>query len=124
MYCMVTDTVTHYLCECQIVKEFWSLFKNWWHKCYDVNIALGAADVIFGILNPNEDIILDVLNYCILFAKRFIHKCQQGENNNNINFIAFKYKLKKRIMNEKFILENSNKLELFQMKWEPLLITD
>ena len=55
---------------------FWLAFNEWWFSIYNMRIALNKFDIIFGIINDIDDDILFVLNFCILYAKGFIHDCK------------------------------------------------
>ena len=79
---------------------------------------LQAADVIFGIVNTNDDNVLFVLNFCILFAKDFIHDCRQ--NVKEVNFLLYKKQLKKRLICERYILESQGKHDLYIKIWIPV----
>ena len=76
-------------------------------------------DVLFGLPNPNDDILLDNLNYCILFGKKFIS--HQKRNDKNCVFVAYLTQFKKRLEYEKIISAQNGKLEYFEYKWTNFL---
>ena len=69
--CYGIDTIEHYICECDAVKEFWNSFQLWWKGIFDCYIHLNVRDIIFGVQENNHT--LKSLNYCILLAKRYIY---------------------------------------------------
>merc|ERR1712105_209459 len=42
-------------------------------------INIHCLDIILGIQNENRDVMLDCLNYCIMYAKVFISECKYNE---------------------------------------------
>ena len=69
-------------------------------------------------MNASNDSMLFALNFCLLFAKYFIHNCkQQGEE---VNIITYKEQLKRRLMFERYILESQDKHEIYANIWAPV----
>ena len=53
-----------------------------------MTITLDVTNVLFGIANPNDDHIIDILNLCILYGKWYIHQCkQEGDQIFLMNYI-------------------------------------
>jgi len=48
------------------------MLSNLFDKAYYIKINFSTLEIIFGIKNENKDIIIEVMNYCILFAKKYI----------------------------------------------------
>jgi len=71
-------------------------------------------------MNENNDDVISVLNYCILFAKKFISTCRL--NNQTCNFQMFLCKLKKRVLIEDYIAESNGLLDKFVSKWNFIMV--
>ena len=74
-------------------------------------------DIIFGL--PGEEDIFMIINFCILYGKKYIFDCRINEN---IVFIdRFKTKLKNRLEVEIYIIDtcgirlNNNKMLLIEL---------
>ena len=76
IYCNMVDYPEHYFYHCPDVSQFWTILGTWWKTVLEVDISIQVQDVLFGILNYNDDIIIDILNFCILYAKWYIYKCK------------------------------------------------
>ena len=117
--CKEIDTIEHYLYKCQSLNNFWSNLKTILYNAFNINMQLSTLDVIFGILNENNsDPVFDAINFCILFAKYFIHICKTQSD--PIDFAHFKIKIKERLAIEQFLHVQNEKLTVFENKWLPL----
>ena len=67
----------------------------------------------------NDDDILYILYFCILFAKSYIY--EEKKNEESPFFHIYRNKLKERLIAEKLILQTQDKLELFNQKWGDVL---
>ena len=103
--CNRIEDLEHYFYDCDNMKPFWNSLNHWFSPIFNMCFQLQAADVIFGIVNTNEDNVLFVLNFCILFAKDFIHDCRQ--NVKEVNFLSYKKQLKKRLICERYVSQNA-----------------
>ena len=118
-YCSADiDTLLHYFVECHDVALFWSGFKRWWKRNNDFCFPLTEIDIIFGIKNENNDVIIDVLNYCIIFGKWYIYATKKSEN--KIFFLHFLHKLKNRLLVLETMHIMNNKLDVFTEKWSTI----
>ena len=99
--CYEIDTIEHYICECDAVKEFWNSFQLWWKGIFDCYIHLSVRDIIFGVQENNHT--LKSLNYCILLAKRYIyaHKYKGKKINISIYLLDLKDRLRTDIYIER-----------------------
>ena len=70
--------------------------------------------------NENDDKIIEVFNYCILYAKYFVYTGKI--NNNNICLSDYKANLKIRLEIEKHIASSQNKIVDFELTWNLLFI--
>ena len=78
-----------------------------------------TIDILFGISNDNKDDLIDVFNYCILFAKNYIYICKV--NDSSISLITYKQELFNRLEGEKVIASMQNKLADFVTKWSSIV---
>ena len=109
------DDIVHYFVQCKTVINFWTEVFNWWQKISETVIHVEICEILFGILNPNEDTTMNVLNVILTTAKWFIYQCKKGEN--NIFFVNYLVYLRHTFEVEKYIeYKNGNKTE-FDYKW-------
>ena len=75
-------------------------------ECHGEPINLSTVEIIFG----KSGIIYGAVNFCILYAKWFIHLHRDKDI---VSFQAFKHYLKNTIIIEKQIYTNKRKIERF-----------
>ena len=112
------DTLQHYFFYCTSVAEFWNAFMRFWRIQVGFSFALNELDVIFGVLNPFNYNQIDVLNYCIFYAKLYIYKCKSDVK--NICLFEFLILLKNRINTLHYLAVMQNKENKFSIKWSIL----
>jgi hypothetical protein len=115
-YCTELDTVEHYFYECTAVQYFWSSFYKWWYNVASINLNLNFLDIIFGVQNPFEYNIIDALNFCILFAKRFLYQ-QKKNDKKKCSFYAYQIDLKNRLEIEHLLSIEHGSEEHFNELW-------
>ena len=113
--CHVEETLEHYFFHCTFVKPFWNHFFVWWNRISHCNLNLGAIDVIFGLMNEENQNSISVLNYCIVLAKKYIIDCRTKDV--NCSFDMFCTKLKNRLVIEEYIATINCKRTEFMHKW-------
>ena len=62
------ETVCHLFYECRFAVGFWKDFERYWEQKTAEPLRLIRKEIILGIPNLKADL----LNYCILLAKKFI----------------------------------------------------
>ena len=87
---------------------------NWWSTTTQTAIRVTSSDIIFGIHNPNNDIIIDAYNYCILLAKQFIY--DQKRDMRECDFYLYQIMLKNRLEIEDVICTQNQTYQSFQEK--------
>ena len=117
--CGGIDTIEHYFYHCDPIKKLWTDFMKWYKEVHNVTFTLGCLDVVFGIVNTNQNPVLTSLNYCILSGKAFIRK--QNMQNANIALNAFLAELKRRLVIEKYITTQKGTLDKFNQDFGQLL---
>ena len=57
----------------------WNSIRHWWKAVIEIiTVKVTYCDFLFGIANPNDDIMIDILNSCIMCGKWYIYKCKQN----------------------------------------------
>ena len=100
---------------------FWYSFKEWWKNEFNIAFHLHPLEIIFGVANTEQDIVLNALNFCLLYARYYIYRCKL--NNLNTCFKKFQKELKDRIDYEKCILTQDNKMGEYLSKWHTLFVS-
>ena len=102
--CDEVDTTEHFFSQCTHNELFWQDVSKLIQKAFDINIRLYDLDILFGI--PFEEDIFIIINFCILYGKKYIYDCQIKEETVSID--RFKTKLKNRLEVEIYIMDNNN----------------
>jgi hypothetical protein len=114
LFCNKVDNIIHFLLLCKKTKEFWQSFFQWWNRLSDLKIPPDCEcleeSILFGF-QPGGDV-FDVLNYCILNAKFFIHR-QKLFYENAIDFYDFLCELKYKLEIERSIYSKNSNQECF-----------
>ena len=98
---------------CTHVIGFWNSLENWWNEVFEITLKLETTDVIFGFPNPNNDIMINIFNLCILWAKWYISLCKQKEVTASIHpFLSF---LKCKLETERVICTCNDTLDNFNI---------
>ena len=97
---------------------FWNGISRWWRNSIECTFKLKPEDVIFGICNPNDDSVIDIINYCILMAKYYIAETRKKDNEPNLyEYLRFiKYKLDLDLVHSRI----ENREQQFMTKWSLL----
>ncbi len=119
-YCGLTDTIEHFLYKCNVTKSLWECFFDWLQSVLNIYVQCSILDIIFGITNPDKDCIIRILNFCIIFVKYFIYKSKINTKELSLN--RLKQELRYRIMCEKCILIQQNKISEYYKIWHPILV--
>ena len=80
---------------------FWQDVSKLVQRALDINIKLYDLDIIFGL--PDEDI-FQIINFRILYGKKYIFDCRI--NDNIVSIDRFKLKLKNRLEVEIYIIDS------------------
>ena len=109
------DTLEHYFMQCPDVKIFWSRLMQLWENTYGFSFALSKLDILFGIINENDDVVIDALNYCILVGKWYIYFVKYSSK--KISFLHYLHLLKTKLQVLELIYCLKDKKDLFTDKW-------
>ncbi len=113
--CKEVDTIEHHLYGCQSLHTFWNSLFEWFYGLHRIRITLSVLDVMLGVSNDNKDVIIDALNFVILFAKHFIYHCNISQK--SVSFKDYMVKLENRLEIEKYICTSQQTLKDFKKKW-------
>ena len=114
-YCDDIDFLEHYFFECIELKGFWQSVEYWWKSTLSVTFKLKSCNVIFGIVNSFQDPIIDIINYCILYAKYYIHLKKTKKE--CIFFPDLVKLIKDKLHTEKVLCIMNNVEDNFEKRW-------
>ena len=81
---------------------FWQGVSTLVQRALDINIKLYDLDIIFGL--PGEDDVFQIINFCILYGKKYIFDCRI--NDNIVSIDRFESKLKNKLEVEIYIIDS------------------
>ena len=83
-------------------RVFWQGVSTLVQRALDINIKLYDLDIIFGL--PGEEDVFQIINFCILYGKKYIFDCRI--NDNIVSIDRFESKLKNRLEVEIYIIDS------------------
>ena len=114
--CNETDYLEHYFFNCKQVMHLWNSIEKWWKNVLEVTFKLDVSSVLFGIPQISDDDVIDVMNFCILYAKHYLHlKKLSGEHFFFIDYLKY---IKDKLEIEKMVC--ALKGDKFADKWANL----
>jgi hypothetical protein len=113
------DILEHHLVACPKTLSFWDHVFNWFKTTTLVSFPIDTYDIILGIPNPNEETVIDQLNYTILQGKYYVYKCKQMDK--TIDCFHFLISLKQTLELKQASLSSRNAEKEFEKIWQPLL---
>ena len=112
-YCNNVDDLPHFFLQCPKVTDFWEYWIHWWENISGIKIensSVLSECIIFGF--PNDSDVIQVLNYCVLYAKYYIYI--QRLYNNKLDLFACLSQLKIAMEMEYNICKSQNKEKKFE----------
>ena len=100
--CNEIDTIEHFFAQCSYNRVFWQRVSTLVQRALDINIKLYDLDIIFGL--PGEEDVFQIINFCILYGKKYIFDCRI--NDNIVSIDRFESKLKNRLEVEIYIIDS------------------
>ncbi len=110
---MNVDDLPHFFIRCLKVKEFWLHWFHWWECLSGIvirNNQVIEQYVLFGF--PSNSDVMQVLKFCILYAKYYIY-IQRLFINNTLDLYTCLNQLKQAMKTEENICKTNNKKEKF-----------
>jgi DNA-directed RNA polymerase subunit L len=117
-FCDQIDTIEHYLYTCEDTYTLWQHIFKWWTNATGIGMPISCNEILFGLPNPNKDIVIKHYNYLIIYAKYYINKCKQ--TNAELFLYTFLLQLKNAIMLKIASCETANQ-EKQENEWKDLL---
>jgi hypothetical protein len=71
------DFIEHHLVACPSNLQFWNSFFAWWKSNMSMSFPVDTYDILFGLVNPNSDIVILQLNFMMLHRTYYIYKSKQ-----------------------------------------------
>ena len=115
--CNEIDIIEHFFAQFSYNRVFWQDVSKLIQRALDINIRLYDSDIIAGL--PAEEDIFRIINFCILYGKKYVFACRINENIMSID--RFKSKLKNRREVEIYIIDsfgiglNTDKILLIEL---------
>ena len=113
------DTLEHFFYDCSSLTLLWNGLKAWWLNNLGFTFNLTCKEIIFGILNLNNDPFIDVMNYCILSAKTYIKDCKQ--RGKEANLYGLLKEMKQKLEIEILYYRITNVKDKHIQKWNDFL---
>ena len=117
-YCNEVDTIEHYLYSCDVTYTLWKYIFNWWSHATGISMPISRNEILFGLPNPNRDIVIKHYNYVILHGKYYINKCKQS--NTDTCLYSFLLNVKNALIMKIESCDIANK-EKTEIEWKDLL---
>jgi hypothetical protein len=112
------DSIEHHLVSCIMIIPFWDSLINWWKNNMQMLFPIDTYHIILGIMNPNNDNIINQLNFVILHAMYYVYRCNQKEEKQDI--YLFLIELKNTLKYMQVSMASDNKEDQFQKQWGEL----
>ena len=104
-------TIKHLFFECEKVKQFWNLFKEWLNGVTHIEVDINNEKMLILSWHKKNSL----LNYLLVVAKYYIYKAKFVQE--SIRILGFKAILKKNFEEEKYIAKINDKYTKFLGKW-------
>ena len=107
-----SESITHLLFRCEVIRKIWKAMERWFKYMYNVN-TIFTEEVV--ILNNYKGQYKDFINTCILITKQHIYakKCL----NETVNFMQIMRKIHQMYIDETFIATKNGKSNKNDKKW-------
>jgi hypothetical protein len=115
--CNEIETIEHFLVECPSSLIFWKHIFNWWGSNSQVKFPLMTYEIIFGIPNESEEIIIENFNYLLLCGNYYVYKSKLKKE--SLDTYKFLLECKTRLIYDIKILDENNKKH-GSRKWNEL----
>jgi hypothetical protein len=113
------DGIEHHLVACPKLKPFWDSTFIWWKSVMHMLFPIDTYNILFGLPNPNNDKIIDQLNFTTLHGMYYIYTCNRKETTPDLyNFLL---ELKNTLYGIKISMTNESREEQFNTRWGEFL---
>ncbi len=108
------ESIPHILLECEVVKTFWTLVRQWLQDKTDILYTPSSKDIILGI----ENFDLNFINITYLLGKKYVYKCITQQEFPSLE--SFKMTIQNFYNIERTIAIKNSKTEAFELRWGPM----
>jgi hypothetical protein len=113
------DDIEHYLVACPQTLHFWNTVFEWWKTTFQSFIATDTYDIIFGMINENDDNFILHFNFILLHGCHYVYRCKKATKEMCVyNFLL---ECKNKLIIEQELMISKQKIEKFEKKWGSLL---
>jgi uncharacterized protein involved in tolerance to divalent cations len=112
------DSIEHHLVACTKILPFWNSLFKWWKTNMEMNFPIDTYDILLGIMNLNDDTVINQLNYIIIHALYYVYRCNIKEENKELYRFLIELKNTMQYMEINMLSENME--EKFQKLWGEL----
>ncbi|MCU7800660.1 MAG: hypothetical protein KZQ70_11060, partial [gamma proteobacterium symbiont of Lucinoma myriamae] len=98
---------------CTKVIEFWSVLRKWLQRQANLILEVSDKNVIFSWQKEKS-----LVNHISVLAKYYIYKSKFTSK--HLNLVSFRFLLKRKFENEKYIANINHKFDKFLGKWSSL----
>ena len=117
--CDKTDTIEHFMIECEKIFPFWQHLFNWFQSITGVRFPVNTYEILFLYPNDDNDVLFNHLNFILLQALYYVYINKKKKIETKLyEFIII---CKQRLITEKEIAIANDKLPNFEKRWEMLL---
>ena len=110
--CREDETIYHLFYFCEIIKDFWNKFTDFWQEISNDQNKISFQQVFIGDIENNA---FSLKNYLLILGKIHIYSCRKNKEKPNINafltLVSCKYEV------EKSIASRRSKRKEFDQKW-------
>ena len=103
--CHQIDTIEHFFYYCSVVNNFWIHVGNLIFEAFEIKLEYTVLEILLGI-PCKKNTVMSIINFVILYAKRYIYCCRIHQRNLSINY--FTGILKNRVKTEVYICKMSS----------------
>ena len=107
------ETIRHLFIECERVKHFWTLLKEWLRLNSNISLDLEEKNILFAYQDKNQ-----LRNFILVLAKYYIYA--NKFSGKQLNLDVFKAKLRKKFQGERYTAHIRNNMGQFMRKWSQL----
>ena len=107
------ETIRHLFIECERVKHFWTLLKEWLRLNSNISLDLEEKNILFAYQDKNQ-----LRNFIFVLAKYYIYA--NKFSGKQLNLDVFKAILRKKFQGERYTAHIRNNMGQFMRKWSQL----
>jgi hypothetical protein len=67
------DCIEHHIVACTYTRQFWNAVLSWWKVTMITSFPLDTYDILFGLKNENNNVLIKQLNYILLQGTYYVY---------------------------------------------------